>query len=113
LGGLNKTCRRKLAGFFKNYDDDKKEFLLPGIGLAARSFPSLWNPTLPQEDYSSGPDVLAIGGLAVIAGSIPIALAARRNKKKGNLLLKEKTVTLTPQLSTRHQIPYLGVRIKF
>jgi hypothetical protein len=67
---------------------------------------------IPEEPKKSaaGP-VLAIAGSGAMLGSIALFNASGKNKRKYNLMLKDETVFINPQLNIKEHLLSLGVKI--
>ena len=84
---------------------------LTGMGLALASFKGFLEPNVHHNDYGSAPDILGIGGSALIVAAVPFALAARSNKKKAKLYMKKESVMRTPGIKTGSQLTSVGIKI--
>ena len=81
-----------------------------GVALALASLNGLFDPNAHHKDYGSAPDILGIGGSALIVAAVPFAIASRSNKKKARLYMNKETVTLTPR-KTPSRLVSLGIII--
>jgi NADH:ubiquinone oxidoreductase subunit K len=81
-----------------------------GIALAAASFKGFFDPDVPHNDYGSAPDILGIGGSALIVAAVPFALASQANKKKAKLYMKKESIMITPG-KTASQLVSIGIKI--
>ncbi|TCZ69661.1 hypothetical protein [Flaviaesturariibacter aridisoli] len=62
-----------------------------GAATAASDFDIDLSGNSKPDKSTSGSEVAAFGGLALIAGSVPLFLASGRNKRKAAVLLKSET----------------------
>jgi len=82
-----------------------------GLGLALSSLNGLFEPDSQRKDYGSTPDVLMIGGAALIVAAIPISIASRANKKKARLYMNKETVMIILHNSTVANLTCIGIKI--
>lgn len=66
----------------------------------------------PEPKHSAAGPILAIAGTGAILGSIPLFTASGRNKSKANLILKDETVSFSPQLNLTEHLPSIGIKIR-
>ncbi|MGI8581112.1 MAG: hypothetical protein ACR2KX_02900 [Chitinophagaceae bacterium] len=66
-------------------------------------------PEQPKK-RAAGP-VLTIAGTGAMLGSIPLFSASAKNKTKANIILKNESLLLNPQLNTKDHFLTLGVKI--
>jgi hypothetical protein len=85
--------------------------LVTGVGLAAASFKGFLDPNAQHNDYGSAPDILMIGGGALIVAAVPFSLASRANKKKARLYMNRENVMITPEIKTATQLVSIGIKI--
>ena len=81
-----------------------------GVALALAGLHGFLDPNAHHNDYGSAPDVLGIGGSALIVAAVPFAIASRTNKKKARLYMSKETVAITPG-KTASQLVSLGIKI--
>ena len=99
----------------KSKNQKKAAWILLGGGIAlGLAGPILWSSTGISD---SGADVLMISGAASIAGSIPLFIAAGRNKKKGMnastyFEIRQNSVPTNTGLSL-HSTPTLSLKLNF
>jgi hypothetical protein len=79
---------------------------------AAASFKGFFDPNAPDKDNGSAPDILGIGG-AIIAAAIPIAFAAKANKKKAKLYMNKENISISPKVKSNLGLIAMGVKINF
>lgn len=83
-----------------------------GVSMAASSLSGLFDPSAPPaKNYGSTPDILMIGGAALIVTAIPISIAARKNKKLARLYMNKENVVIASGIRTRAQITSVGIKI--
>ena len=99
----------------KSKNQKKAAWILLGGGIAlGLAGPILWSSTGISD---SGADVLMISGAASIAGSIPLFIAAGRNKKKGMnastyFEIRQNSVPTNTGLGL-HSTPTLSLKLNF
>ena len=57
------------------------------------------------------PDTLMYSGLAIMACSIPLFIAARKNKQQARLYIKKEAIMITPDIKTGGEHFVLGLKI--
>ncbi|MGH2563003.1 MAG: hypothetical protein ACRDE5_00725 [Ginsengibacter sp.] len=83
---------------------------LTGVILAVSSLNGLFDPNAKHHYYGNAPDVLGYGGAALMVAAIPFALAARKNKTKAMLYIKNENVIILPGIK-KAQLASVGIRI--
>lgn len=85
---------------------------ITGIVLAAASLNGngLFDPNARQNAYGSAPDILAIGGAALIVAALPFAHESRKNKNKARFYMHKEQVLIIPKIKSI-ELASVGIKI--
>ncbi|MEP6615768.1 MAG: hypothetical protein ABJA57_04285 [Ginsengibacter sp.] len=84
---------------------------ITGISLGLSELSGLFNPYAKHPNNGSAPEILAIGGAALIVASIPFAIESKKNKRKGRLFINGETSAIAPLLQRISAFTAIGVKI--
>jgi hypothetical protein len=81
-----------------------------GLVLEISSLGEFADPSAHHNHYGSAPDILSIGGLAIMGAAIPFSIMAKKNKKKLRLYLEKENVRFIPGIKNTSLLS-AGIRI--
>jgi hypothetical protein len=81
-----------------------------GLVLEISSLGEFADPSVHHNHYGSAPDILSIGGLAIMGAAIPFSIMANKNKKKLRLYLEKENIRFIPGIKNTDVLS-AGIRI--